>query len=161
MQSAPQTNPPNSTAKRRSPTLNLIILALIMGGIYWIINWLSQDITGEYTAFTPPLGVISMSFERRDGNIYSKLGCGSGAYLEANFPDQPNETFTNVVFQLPDKWIRQGQRQRKIIFNGTIKDGTVQGSLRDGQQVQVINLQKDALISLRYVVQSHLPGGGD
>jgi hypothetical protein len=164
MQSTPQPNRPNlpnnqqvPSHKRRPSLFNILALLVVLALCFLFINWLLQDITGEYTTFDPELGVISMSIEKRGSNVHSKLGYGHGAYLECDSPPFPEIGDARLVFELPKKWLDQGRRNRRIIFTGHVHDDVVKGKLQDGDEVHAIELKRDLLASIRYVIQAHLP----
>ncbi len=93
-------------------------------------------------------------------NIKGELSYGSGALLEMTTPKLEPDTQIDLTFELPQRWVDEGQVYRAVHFHGTIKDGTAAGVIRDGAEVFPVKLEKNSIASVYRQVQSHLPFNG-
>jgi hypothetical protein len=155
--SRPQSKDPADDFRkyRRLRDVGILLAAIVFGII--AINWTLNDITGEYTAVDPQLGTLSMSLIRKAANIRGELSCGTGAILEATVPESHPENELDLTFQLPQKWINEGQTYRRVEFHGRVQDGSITGVLQENGQVYPIKLERNALSSIYRQIQSHLP----
>ena len=131
----------------------LFIIATGVGGSFWMLS----DVTGEYTANDPHIGVVRMSVIRRATNVKSELSFGRGAILAASIPSaSPGDKFS-WKYVVPEEWVSKGQPYREVYFYGTIKDGIATGIIKDGIGVYPVKLTRNTFASLYRQVQSHLP----
>lgn len=138
--------------------MGLVLFVICMS--WWGLSWMLSDVTGEYTSNDPRLGIVRMSLVRRATNIKGELSYGPGALLEMTTTKLEPDTKIDLTFELPQRWIDEGQAPRFVHFNGTIKEGTASGVIRDGLQVFPVTLQKNSIASIYRQIQSHLPFNG-
>lgn len=138
--------------------MGLVLFVICMS--WWGLTWMLSDVTGEYTANDARLGMVRMSLVRRAANIKGELSYGSGAMLEMTTPKLEPDTQIDLTFELPQRWVDQGQDYRAVHFHGTIKDSTAIGVIRDGAEVYPVKLEKNSIASIYRQVQSHLPFNG-
>jgi hypothetical protein len=138
--------------------MGLVLFVIVMS--WWGLGWMLSDVTGEYAANDAKLGMVRMSLVRRAANIKGELSYGSGAMLEMTTPKLEPDTQIDLTFELPQRWVDQGQDYRAVHFHGTIKDGTAVGVIRDGAEVFPVKLEKNSIASVYRQIQSHLPFNG-
>lgn len=158
--SAPLSDEAAKAKRLNSLLLNMAMCLLVIFMGIWGTTWLLSDVTGEYTSNDPELGTVRMSIVRRATNFKGELSYGSGAMLEMNTAQLPAEKKLDLIFEIPQKWVDEGQNFRSVKFHGMIKDGTISGVIQDGSAVFPIKLEKDGLSSLHRQIQSHLPFNG-
>ncbi len=138
--------------------MGLVLFVICMS--WWGLTWMLSDVTGEYSSSDARLGIVRMSLVRRATNIKGELSYGSGAMLEMVTPKLEPDTQIDLTFELPQRWVDEGQEYRAVHFHGTIKDGTAVGVIRDGAEVFPVKLEKNSIASVYRQVQSHLPFNG-
>lgn len=138
--------------------MGLVLFVICMS--WWGLTWMLSDVTGEYSANDARLGIVRMSLVRRATNIKGELSYGSGALLEMVTPKLEPDTQIDLTFEMPQRWVDEGQEYRAVHFHGTIKDGTAVGVIRDGAEVFPVKLEKNSIASVYRQVQSHLPFNG-
>ncbi|MBS1955824.1 MAG: hypothetical protein JST89_16690 [Cyanobacteria bacterium SZAS-4] len=138
--------------------MGLVLFVICMS--WWGLSWMLSDVTGEYSANDARLGIVRMSLVRRATNIKGELSYGSGALLEMVTPKLEPDTQIDLTFELPQRWVDEGQEYRAVHFHGTIKDGTAVGVIRDGAEVFPVKLDKNSIASVYRQIQSHLPFNG-
>lgn len=138
--------------------MGLVLFVICMS--WWGLTWMLSDVTGEYSANDARLGIVRMSLVRRATNIKGELSYGSGALLEMVTPKLEPDTQIDLTFEMPQRWVDEGQEYRAVHFHGTIKDGTAVGVIRDGAEVFPVKLDKNSIASVYRQIQSHLPFNG-
>ncbi|MBS2005077.1 MAG: hypothetical protein JST44_26425 [Cyanobacteria bacterium SZAS LIN-5] len=149
-----------SSERMQMLLLNMGLVLFVICMSWWGLSWMLSDVTGEYSANDARLGIVRMSLVRRAANIKGELSYGSGALLEMTTPKLEPDTQIDLTFELPQRWVDQGQEYRAVHFHGTIKDGTASGVIRDGAQVFPVKLEKNSIASVYRQIQSHLPFSG-
>jgi hypothetical protein len=127
---------------------------------WWGLSWMLSDVTGEYSCNDRHLGIIRMSLVRRATNIKGELSYGSGANLEMNTSKLDPDEKIDLTFELPQRWVEEGQTYRAVQFHGTIKDGIAAGVIQDGAGVYPVKMEKNSIASVYRQIQSHLPFAG-
>ncbi len=127
---------------------------LILGGLS--VAWLLGDISGDYSARDPQLGIINLTLIRRPTNFAGRIAYGNGAALEVTAGGVKG-TDVDLTFALPQQWIDAGQQPRNATLKGRIEGSNIHGVLSESGYTFDITLIKDDLSSLYRKVQSHLP----
>lgn len=124
-------------------------------------SWLLSDISGEYTAeCPPPMGTVRMSIVNKDGRSKSDLACGGyGTVLVANEPMVSAGQSVNWLYQVPDEWLRQGRKNRRVKFFGKIENGTIAGIIQDGAKGYPVKLERNPAVSVYRLILSYIYGG--
>jgi hypothetical protein len=135
-----------------------IVVLIAMAVIAWA--WMQSDISGEYASNDARFGTITMSVFRKATTVRAELAYGNGSLLEATAPYNKSGQTLDWTFSVAQKWIDRGQRQRYVLFHGTIENGTVKGVLKDGPVESRIKLPRNGIASIYRMLQSHLPWVG-
>ncbi|HEY9679265.1 MAG TPA: hypothetical protein V6C76_14750 [Drouetiella sp.] len=144
----------------RMLVMNMGLVLFVIIGSWLYLGWMLSDVTGEYSANDDALGVVRLSLIRRATNIKGELSYGSGAILEMTTNKLEPDQEVNLKFELPQKWVDEGQTYRVVNFATTISDGTASGVIKDGKKRYSVKLQKNSLASIYRQIQSHLPFAG-
>jgi hypothetical protein len=140
--------------------MNMGLFLFVVCMSWWGLTWMLSDVTGEYSANDPRLGIVRMSLVRRAANIKGELSYGSGAMLEMNTSKLDPDAKIDLTFELPQRWVDEGQTYRAVQFHGTIKEGIASGVIQDGAGVFPVKLEKNSIASVYRQIQSHLPFSG-
>lgn len=156
--SSPTLPPDDFDSMRRGSMLlgNMAMFLVVLFLFIFSCMWLFSDISGEY--YIPGRGsAVRVSLVRQATTIYGELAYGRGAVLELTSTEPPQNEVVNLVFETPEKWVKQGSPRRQVSFAGTLKDGVLEGQFQEGNQKMKARLERSGINSVYRQIEAHLP----
>ena len=133
---------------------NTIGLLAVSGFIALSISRIVNDIRGEYTAKISRLGVIRLSVEHRDGQIYADLTIPRTHPLHCVTAEK--NVGENVDWAFTDAY--KPTAPAVVHFLGKAESGALSGVLQDNVNVYPIKLDRDDLASVFRQIRTAIPG---
>lgn len=135
---------------------NMVLFFVLLGLGAIIIYWMLSDISGEYQI--PGRGPeIRMSLVRQPTNVWGELSFGPGAILRLITTDPPQTELVKFTFETPSKWLKGGQKPRRVSFVGTLKEGVLNGKFFEGTKVVPVHMERNPYTSVYRQIEAHLP----
>ncbi|MDR3615171.1 MAG: hypothetical protein P4L53_16560 [Candidatus Obscuribacterales bacterium] len=136
---------------------NTIGLLAISGFIALSISRIVNDIRGEYTGRVGRLGVVRLSIEHRDGQIFADLTIPHTHPMHCVTAEK--NVGENVDWSFTDAYRPAGASV--VSFHGQAESGSITGVLQDNLNVLncfPIKLQRDDLASVFRQIRTAIPG---
>ena len=133
----------------------LTTLAMIIAIPCALIWFKMSDGSGVYVGNDPAIGMITLSLDRDGDSIKGKIFYGNTAPL--NISGSLRENHMRFKGEMPQEWIKNGQKPRVALFNGQLANGTVKGRLSEGPSMNTVELSRDGAATLMHWISALMP----